>query len=379
MHPDKLGVYRVGDLKFHSKFEAIQMHQKTGIHPHWDYNEAVYSLYDWTVEPSEDLLELYRARAQQLRDKYDYVILMHSGGADSTTTLESFVDNDIKLDEIAHLTNYSRTGEKYDYTNGELFKVAFPIVESVKERYPHIKQRMIDLPDLTMDYFKGVYSPDSWLYELNCIVNASGVARESIGLKIKEWADMIHAGKKLCIVTGTDKPRIIHHPDGRFSFRFIDIVDGSTTVKSMAGQQPYADEFFFWSPDMPEISIKQAHVVRRFLTDPNSMKSPFMSEKRSDLAFIRQDERTVWLSNHGLHRLIYPKWDIGNFTVGKPKSVIFTPRDQWINQLESTNTVRINWEHGLATWWKTLPDYWKNDVNDMSRGIKLCWSKDYFF
>lgn len=378
MYPDKLGVYRVGDLKFYSKFEAIQMHQKTGIHPHWDFNEAAFSTWDWTTEPTESLLELYRQRAQQLRDQYDYLILNYSGGADSTAVLDAFVDNDIKLDEIAHHSNYSKTNSKEDYMNAELFKVAFPKVEEVKQRFPWIKQRIIDIPELILDYFKGSESPDAWRYELNSIFNPHSVARERIALKIKDWADIINSGKKLAIITGTDKPRIIHHPDGRFSFRFLDLTDASATVSSMAGQQPYTDEFFFWTPDMPQISIKQAHVVKRFLTDKTSMSSPFMSDKRSDLAFIRENGKTTWLSNHGLHSLIYPTWNIANFTVGKPRSVVFSPRDYWIHNLEDSHYLRIRWDYGFKSWWQNLPDYWKNDVNDPSKGIKLCWSKDYY-
>ena len=75
---DKLGVYRVGDLKFYSKLEAIEMHTKTGIHPHWDFNEAVFSCYDWTKEPLLSLQELYKIRALQLRKDYDYIILNYS-------------------------------------------------------------------------------------------------------------------------------------------------------------------------------------------------------------------------------------------------------------------------------------------------------------
>jgi hypothetical protein len=82
-YQDKLGVYRVGDLKFYSKLQAIEMSTKTGIHLHWDFNEAVFDSYDWTVEPKDSLVELYRQRAQQLRNKYDYIILAYSGGADS--------------------------------------------------------------------------------------------------------------------------------------------------------------------------------------------------------------------------------------------------------------------------------------------------------
>jgi hypothetical protein len=35
-------VYRLGDLKFYSKLEAIEMHAKTGVHLHWDFNEAAF-------------------------------------------------------------------------------------------------------------------------------------------------------------------------------------------------------------------------------------------------------------------------------------------------------------------------------------------------
>jgi hypothetical protein len=84
-YPDKLGCYRVGDLKFYSKLQAIEYMQKTGVHLHWDFNEAVFSSYDWTMEPQETILELYRQRAQQLRDRYDYIALFWSGGADSET------------------------------------------------------------------------------------------------------------------------------------------------------------------------------------------------------------------------------------------------------------------------------------------------------
>jgi hypothetical protein len=54
-YPDKFGVYRVGNLKFYSKLEAIEMHAKTGTHPHWDFNETVFDSYDWTQEPEESL------------------------------------------------------------------------------------------------------------------------------------------------------------------------------------------------------------------------------------------------------------------------------------------------------------------------------------
>ena len=63
-YPDPLGVYRISNLKFYSKLEAIEFSTRTGQPIHWDFNEAVFSSYDWTKEPSQSLSELYRQRAQ---------------------------------------------------------------------------------------------------------------------------------------------------------------------------------------------------------------------------------------------------------------------------------------------------------------------------
>jgi hypothetical protein len=106
-YPDRLGCYRVGDLKFYSKLEAIEMHTRTGIHPHWDFNEAAFSSYDWTTEPEENLLELYRQRAQQLRNKYDYIVLENINMKNIFESFNDFVNiNEAK--EIIDDKDWSR-------------------------------------------------------------------------------------------------------------------------------------------------------------------------------------------------------------------------------------------------------------------------------
>lgn len=55
---------------------------------------------DWTKEPTKSLKQLYKERAQQLRDDYDYLIVYFSGGSDSITMVNAFLNNNIKIDEI---------------------------------------------------------------------------------------------------------------------------------------------------------------------------------------------------------------------------------------------------------------------------------------
>ena len=376
-YPDKLGCYRVGDLKFYSKLQAIEMHTKTGIHPHWDFNESVFDCYDWTVEPTESLTELYRARAQQLRDQYDYIVLMYSGGADSHNVLKSFLNNDIKLDEVASLMNYQATGDKNSWMNTEIFNVAIPTVEYFKENYPWLKYRVIDTTQMIVDYFSSTQTRFDWIYDINMCISPNSAAKQSLGLKVKEWADIINSGKKFCILSGLDKPRV-SQINGRFCLRFLDMVDLIPTVKGIAGELPYTDELFYWTPDMPKIVIKQAHLVKNYLKADSIESLPFVTEQKSDLAWKEVNGKKYWLSNHGVHSLIYPDWDINTFSTGKTPSAIFSRRDSWFFDIEQTNVLYQNWRVGLEKIWKTIPDYWKNDPADMSAGIKGCLSNPYY-
>jgi hypothetical protein len=375
-YTDKLGCYRVGDLKFYRKFDAMEMHTKTGIHPHWDFNEAVFSSYDWTQEPAESILELYRKRAQQLRDNYDYIVIMYSGGADSTTVLESFLHNDIKVDEVASYSNFQKTGIRDDLLNAEIVNVVLPNIEQLQTQYPWLKYRLLDMLDLDLDKFSSKDSPD-FFRATNMFLNPNASARTSLALKIKEWADVIHSGKRLAIVWGKDKPRI-YHENGRWVCKFIDFLDDACTAKSIAGEEPYTDEFFYWTPDMPEITIKQAHIIKNYLNLANTETLPFVSNVSSDLAYKEINDKKYWLSNHGMHSLIYPNWNINTFTSGKTNSITLSTRSSAFFQLQDTHSAKKNYFKGMEKLWTSIPDYWKNDPTDIARGIKACWSKSYF-
>ena len=118
---DKFGFYQVGKLKFYSKFDAADLAARTNQSISWNFNDEVFGLYDWSTEPVASLPDLYRARAQQLRDQYDYLVLWYSGGADCDNILDTFVDNNIRLDEAAGVINMAADSNKDGYLNGEIY------------------------------------------------------------------------------------------------------------------------------------------------------------------------------------------------------------------------------------------------------------------
>jgi len=67
----KLGVYMVGGRAFYLKPEAHIYATETDQPVSWQFNDVAFAKYNWTSEPESDLRELYRRRAEHLREQYD--------------------------------------------------------------------------------------------------------------------------------------------------------------------------------------------------------------------------------------------------------------------------------------------------------------------
>jgi hypothetical protein len=106
----QLGYYSIGEKKYYSKVQALMDATKNNQFPEWNFNRKIFDLFNWAEEPGVALRELYKIRAKQLREKYDYIRLEFSGGGDSTTAIFSFLLNNIHLDEIVF--RYPKQGEK---------------------------------------------------------------------------------------------------------------------------------------------------------------------------------------------------------------------------------------------------------------------------
>ena len=78
---------------------------------------------------------MLKSHALKLREKYKYLRLWYSGGSDSQTVLNTFVDNKIHLDEIAivrmsPIDNFDHDSEQ------EQNRVAIPQVRAIANQIP---------------------------------------------------------------------------------------------------------------------------------------------------------------------------------------------------------------------------------------------------
>lgn len=377
---DKFGFYQVGKLKTYSKVEAIELSNATALPVHWNFNDEEFGLYDWTAEPAESLKELYQRRARQIRERYDYVVLWWSGGADSYTMLRAFIDQGLFVDELATFHNFGGDGSWDSYLNSEVKRVAIPMAEKILESSPNTKFRLVDHIDYQPNLFTVDDNKFDFLYKANAVFSPNQLARRYIREKNQDYLDLFAQGKRVCFVWGMDKPRVNLEKDKRYAIRFVDIVDNSVSPVTQSLNRDWEhDEFFFWSPDAKDLLCKQGHVIMRYLKNipPEDFNSRWLTRKGNSLGNAIVAGKTWYLTNDGCHRLVYEDWHPDTYSSGKHDFLLmWSPRDEWFLKDKQAEHTRI-YTAGL----EKLADLVGNDwikLGGITKGLMTCLSNPLY-
>lgn len=347
---DIFGYYQVGELKTYSKLEAIEHSGQFNLPIKWCFNSNKFEKFNWRVEPPGSLDYWYGVRAQQLRDKHDYLVVFYSGGADSHNVLMSFVNNNIFVDEIVQYVNLEGDqGNKKTFLNEEVFETSAPFTQQLLENNPvyrNTTHRIIDISKIQSEVFGLAENRWDHLYMHNRYFAPNHAALSYVREYVTDYQDLADQGRNVCFVYGVEKPLVTSDAQGNFYINFEDGNDQAYPRFQMLGRPWEFVEFFYWSPDLPELAAKQAHVVRRYMKDlddtqidgyhvyrgellNDSIGSNIGLDPRDSKCRITKDGETVHLLAPGLHRLIYPNWQPDAIVSPKPMSLIFSPRDSW--------------------------------------------------
>lgn len=353
METDRLGYYLVGWKKFYNKTLALMESKKTGYDVKWSFNENVYGSIDWSTPIETPLFEIYKNRAQQLRDKYDYLMLYFSGGADSATILRTFVENNIFLDEIVmQLPEPVRqTFDPNDTSEGnfyaELEYAAVPYLNKIKNKLN--PNTLIRYQDFSKPGFE-LLKKDYWLDTVPLCTNItlSGVFRQIAQNNDQHILKLNDSGKSIAQILGIDKPLVYFDGADYYAYfmdtstyHYVSPVDFNDTELSKG---TYSTEFFYWTPDMPEIVVKQAQNIKI-----NCEQNPWAKYMASEILNKHISEyRPV------IHPVIYPNDVTVEFQTIKPSSKIIRPMDRWFWETAS-ETVKGNYISAI--------DYIKQNTN----------------
>ena len=227
---------------------------------HWF--EDAFARLNLSVEPLQTHNELCRQRAQELRDTYGYLRLWFSGGADSQTALDSFVNNNIHLDEIV-LTQYPdnvNSVNPLETSDRENAIVALPALERIKHKLTQTKITLLQpgVDDIS-DWFNGATEPDkiSGFDSLDGNLSFNMELGWALGVKLKDPPQT-----DFCDILGGSKVRLWKNKN-KWYFYFIDSAIHDAMFSSRT-------EDFFVSRSIPDLYLKTVYMLQKFHANSNS-------------------------------------------------------------------------------------------------------------
>ena len=354
----KLGFYTVGQTRHYIKPQALIDATKTNQFPEWHFNRDVFDDYAWDQEPEIGLRELYRMRAQQLRDRYDYIRLEVSGGGDSATAAYSFILNGIHLDEV--IFRYPKTGEKNvtddpfntkpENTLSEWRYAAQPLLKWIAVHAPRTK---ITIHDYSEDMLASGHD-ENWIFRTKDYFQPGHAFKHTVDA-VDSHKVTLDQGKSVCMLWGVDKPKVCIK-DKKWYLYFMD-VQANNANPEIGQWDNITNEYFYWTPDLPELLCKQAHIIRKWFDLPSNTYLQHLA-RWPNYSFA---QRTTF--EHIIKPLLYPDYDPATFQTSKPTNSFYNEMDHWFYQNFQETRAYSVWKAGLEYLVKNIdPKYFNNEM-----------------
>jgi len=254
-----LGHYTVGDSWFYSNRDALEAGHRTGQPVSWHYYDDVWaqahSAGHWR---NQSLKELYYARARQIREQYDYVAVMFSGGWDSRNIIESFSAQGLRIDDIiVFVTQELENSTPFNNLNpdnwyGEIKYHAVPYAERYAHEHPGTGVIKIEWLDRVAESYK----------------DAEQVFKDSRpkpGVFFGRWLSVATdaqlqrriGNRRAALMLGLDKPCVMQTGNTYQGFFPEGLIRNYTyCTRSNGFPDNVIWEPFYWTPDLPELAIR---------------------------------------------------------------------------------------------------------------------------
>jgi hypothetical protein len=330
----------VADQHYVNKLTAFSHALPRGWVPHWNYHDEAFGKVTWHIEPTESLEQLYAERAQQIRSKYDYLMLSYSGGIDSHTTAESFFKNDIWLDELMNrsATESYLDNDSLDPINmgKEAVLAAKPQIEKLRQYQPNLKATFLTWgEDLAKLWKQSQIHVDDYNF----------FSAHMIGKKfLHRFFPEVERSHKPGLIYAIDKP-VIFLIDGEYYMTFVDerVMPHIMNETDADVNSPFECVPFFWHPDAERILRKQAHVIVRWFESNPKYKDlltfPHRSNRAGPSTYYRNQSDAY---SKIVGRLVYPSYSPDLWQTLKPKNVIWLEEETWWHR-NRDNAGVANW------------------------------------
>jgi len=354
------GIYKCNNKLFFNKVEAILESNSSNVYVDWDYHNKIFQGYKWDVNPQDSLEEIYKQRAQQLRDNYDHLVLFYSGGVDSWYILNAFIKNNIKLDEIYMYGAFKAEEKEFDrlgwdrepgYYTREIVQ-SLPQIKKICEE----KKIRVNVYDWTEDMLNSADDLD-WILTTGARYDPTAMARVRFHKIFREHKELVHKGKRVGFLFGVDKPRLLRD-DHNIYFAFLDVImpRGAMQTNDILGEYWENDEYFYWTPNMPKIVIKQSHDIVNILKATNRINLiPHMNN-------VAQGHVGDYFPE--INKIIYQDWNPNTWQIKKPTSDVVDQVGKWF--FDGQYNAERKWMSSVQELGRICGDKWFNNNNVMN-------------
>ena len=256
---ERIPFWQVGDLKFSSRNKADVFAKQTNQYASVNYCKKLFDSMDHTFCPG---VEIYAERLQQLRDSYDCIRLLYSGGADSKLILDTSYKHNIPIDCIIVINSGPDTDDIFNPVYHELAR-ANQHVEHYLKKFPNTQYHYLKFSIQDHKNFNSM-NIDDWI-EMpgNNYYNdrPQNQAWYYTGCEHNElfW-EPYKKNIKHCDIVGKEPPHVVKINNEFYVFYNDESVDHH------AG--PFC-EWFYVTPDMPDVLCYQSHKTMNYLIENN--------------------------------------------------------------------------------------------------------------
>lgn len=356
---NKYGCWIAGGLTFDNKVKALEYASKTKSTVRFYYHDHIWNSFDRSLLGKIPLPLLYKERAQQLRDSYDYLILYYSGGSDSHNILQTFLRNNIKLDEVRVRWAKPLVDGKFYEANTQDFSARNgvsewdfcirPELEKLKSSHPDIKINVVDYTNRLLSFNDSVEAIEKTLNDYRWY---RGAFQSFVQRFDKEIYRPVGKGKEGHIF-GIEKP-ILQISDKTIDLVFLDQFLENTSLPLNYFNNEI--ECFYWSPDFPILPLEQAYQVALYVKQQKLIENGMLD--RLDYIFTDSIENfspESFASRYKTNSLVYIQkeilfkdtWDNSKFSAGKPNDA----RSDWyfwLHESPEFNRLKLNYDQAMA-------------------------------
>ena len=236
--------WQVKGIAYDNKFQAIQAADgKISEISFKGFSPEFFSDKYWKQEPQLPYEELLKERALQLRDTYSYIRMMYSGGADSTTMLNTFLRNGI--DEI-NSYRFSLDNNFNNTSNIEINNHVIPYFNELRKQIPKTK---FTVADYGKEYFEPIINED-WFS-----------LRSTTALRYFHDYSLLDNVTNFCNLYGELTPKLTFYNNKWYAIFTDSVFREYLVLKNL--------EFFYSSSDLPSLNAKQTYILKNYCKNNN--------------------------------------------------------------------------------------------------------------